>query len=146
MASLGGLDAFDVYTPIHLKVFSLAMLALMGLPVPLASYRELGVLRRLSTTPMHPSWRLAAQGAVQLCVGMTALAVILTVSGAAFGAPAPASPGGLVVSVALSTAGLFPVGLLVAAAAGPRTARASSACPRWYRRRTKPTRRMRAGR
>jgi ABC-2 type transport system permease protein len=59
--SLGGFTVFDLYVPI-LVVFSLAMLALMGLPIPLASYRELGVLRRLSTTPVPPPgcWRRRA--------------------------------------------------------------------------------------
>ena len=122
-ASLGGLTLFDIYVPI-LMVFSLAMLALLGLPIPLASYRELGVLRRLSTTPVPPSWLLAAQGVVQLCVAMTGLLVILVAGMAAFGAPAPKSPGGLGLSVALSAAGLFPIGLVIAAVA--RTANGAS--------------------
>jgi ABC-2 type transport system permease protein len=122
-ASLGGLRAFDVYVPV-LAVFALAMLALLGLPIPLASHRELGVLRRLSTTPVPPSWLLAAQGLVQLCVAVAALVVIFVASIAAFGAPVPRSPGGLVLSVALSIAGLFPVGLMVAAVA--RTASGAS--------------------
>jgi len=122
-ASLGGLTLFDIYVPI-LMVFSLAMLALLGLPIPLASYRELGVLRRLSTTPVAPSWLLAAQGVVQLCVAMTGLLVILVAGMAAFGAPAPKSPGGLGLSVALSAAGLFPIGLVIAAVA--RTANGAS--------------------
>jgi ABC-2 type transport system permease protein len=113
---LGGLSVFDVYVPI-LIVFALGMLALLGLPVPLASYRELGVLRRLSTTPVPPSWLLAAQGLVQLCVAVTAVAVIVVTSIAAFGAPTPVNPGGLVLSVVLTSAGLFPIGLLVAAVA-----------------------------
>jgi ABC-2 type transport system permease protein len=113
-ASLGGITAFDAYVPV-LAVFSLAMLALLGLPIPLASYRELGVLRRLSTTPVPPSWLLAAQGLIQLCVAVTALTVILVTSFIAFGAPAPKSPGGLLVSVVLSIAGLFPIGLMIAA-------------------------------
>ncbi len=46
-----GSTMFDAYVPI-LIVFGLAMLALLGLPIPLVSYRELGVLRRLSTTPV----------------------------------------------------------------------------------------------
>jgi ABC-2 type transport system permease protein len=115
-ASLGGLTAFDLYVPI-LMVFALAMLALLGLPIPLASYRELGVLRRLSTTPVPPSWLLAAQGLIQMCVAMTAVAVIMVVGVAAFGSPAPASPGGLVLSVVLTGAGLLPIGLLIAAVA-----------------------------
>src|SRR5580658_1593445 len=113
-ASFGGLTPFDAYVPV-LAVFSLAMLALLGLPIPLASYRELGLLRRLSTTPVPPSWLLAAQGLVQLCVALAALAVIFVISVVAFGAPVPKSPGGLLVSVMLSIAGLFPIGLMIAA-------------------------------
>jgi ABC-2 type transport system permease protein len=118
-----GFTLFDVYVPI-LAVFAMAMIALLGLPVPLASYRELGVLRRLSTTPVPRSWLLAAQGVLQLGVALIALAVIFGVSIEAFGAHAPVSPGGLVLSIALSAAGLFPIGLMVAAVA--RTANAAS--------------------
>lgn len=113
-ASYGGITPFDAYVPV-LATFSLAMLALLGLPIPLASYRELGILRRLSTTPVPPSWLLAAQGLVQLCVAVAALAVIFVLSVVAFGAPAPKSPVGLLVSVMLSIAGLFPIGLMIAA-------------------------------
>jgi ABC-2 type transport system permease protein len=120
---LGGLTVFDAYVPI-LIVFCFAMLALMGLPIPLASYRELGILRRLSTTPVPPTWLLAAQAVVQLCVAMVGLAFILIVSSAAFGAPVPKSPGGFALSCVLSIAGLFPLGLLIASVA--RTANGAS--------------------
>jgi len=122
-ASLGGLTPFDLYLPI-LVVFALAMLALLGLPIPLASYRELGLLRRLSTTPVPRSWMLIAQGLVQLCVVVAAIAIMIIVSMTAFGAPAPKSPAGVTVAVALSAAGLFPIGLLIAAIA--RTANGAS--------------------
>jgi ABC-2 type transport system permease protein len=122
-AILGGLTPFDLYLPI-LVVFALAMLALLGLPIPLASYRELGLLRRLSTTPVPRSWMLIAQGLVQLCVAAAATAIMIIISMAAFGAPAPRSPAGVMVAVALSAAGLFPIGLLVAAVA--RTANGAS--------------------
>ena len=122
-ASLGGLTAFDLYLPIHM-VFALAMLALLGLPIPLASYRELGLLRRLSTTPVPRSWMLIAQGLVQLCVAVAAIVIMIIVSMAAFGSPAPKSPAGVMVAVALSAAGLFPIGLLIAAIA--RTANGAS--------------------
>jgi ABC-2 type transport system permease protein len=122
-AALGGYTAFDLYVPV-LVVFSLAMLALLGLPMPLASYRELGVLRRLSTTPVPPSWLLAAQGIVQLGTALAGLAIILVTSVTEFGAPAPESPAGLIVSLALAVAGLFPIGLTITAVA--RTANAAS--------------------
>ena len=56
-AALGGLTGFDTYVPI-VMVLGLTMLTLLGLPGPLVSYRELGILRRLSTTPVPPSWLL----------------------------------------------------------------------------------------
>ena len=121
-ASLSGFSPLDLYVPILIG-FSLAMLALFGLPIPLVTYRELGVLRRLSTTPVPPSWLLAAQGVVQLGVALAGLTGIL-VAGAALGTPAPASPAGFAVAVVLSVAGLFPLGLLIAAMA--RTANGAS--------------------
>jgi ABC-2 type transport system permease protein len=119
----GGLDGFDVYVPI-LIVFSLAMLALLGLSMPLASYRELGVLRRLSTTPVPPSWLLAAQGILQMFQALAATAIIVVVGIVAFGAPVPKSLGGFLLSVALTIAGLVPIGLTIAAVA--RSANAAS--------------------
>ena len=114
--TLGGLTGFDVYLPV-LAVFGLAMLALWGLPGPLVSYREQGILRRLSTTPVPPSWLLAAQVIVQFCVAVAGLAVIFIGGVTAYGAHPPRSPGGLVLSLGLAIAELFTLGLLIAALA-----------------------------
>ncbi len=119
--SLGGETIFDVYVPV-LIVLGLAMLALLGLPIPLVSYRELGVLRRLSTTPVPPSWLLAAQGLVQLGIAVTMSVAVIVISVSAFGVPAPKSPGGLAVSFLLAVAGLFAIGLVIAALARTATA------------------------
>jgi ABC-2 type transport system permease protein len=113
---LGGLPLFDTYVPI-IMVLGLTMLTLLGLPGPLVSYRELGILRRLSTTPVPPSWLLAAQVVVQLCIALAGLAIVNIASVAAFGAPVPKSPGGLALSCLLAIGGLFALGLLIAALA-----------------------------
>ena len=120
---LGGLTGFDTYVPV-IMVLGLTMLALLGLPGPLVSYRELGILRRLSTTPVPPSWLLAAQAAVQTCIAVAGLVLVIGTSMIAFGAPAPKSPAGLVLSCGLAIAGLFPMGLLIASVA--RTPNAAS--------------------
>ena len=119
-ANLGGLTPLDVYVPI-LIVMSLALLTLFGLPMPLTSYRELGVLRRLSTTPVPPSWLLAAQGVVQLCLALTGIVILLVTSVAVYGTQAPKSPGALILSIALTAAALFPMGLLIASVAKTAT-------------------------
>jgi ABC-2 type transport system permease protein len=115
-ARLGGLSAFEIYLPI-LIAFSIGVLALTYLPGPLVSYRELGILRRLSTTPVPASWVLAAQLVVQVCLMMTAVLILLVVSVAFFGASSPKSPDGLVLALALAIAALFAIGLAIAAAA-----------------------------
>ena len=48
---LDGLTPFQIYIPILIS-FSIGILALVYLPGPLVSYRELGILRRLSVTPV----------------------------------------------------------------------------------------------
>ena len=121
LAAFGGATTFDVYEPI-LVVFSLAMMGLMGLPIPLVTYRELGVLRRLSTTPVPPSWLLAAQGAIQLGTAVIMSVAIIVISITAFGVPAPKSPGGLMLSFLLAVAGLFAIGLVIASVARTATA------------------------
>jgi ABC-2 type transport system permease protein len=115
-ADLGGLSAFDVYLPILIS-FVIAVLALSYLPGPLVSYREQGILRRLSTTPVPASWVLGAQLVVQACLMVITVGILLVVSVAFFGAPAPKNPGGLVLAIALCIAAMFAIGLAIAAAA-----------------------------
>jgi ABC-2 type transport system permease protein len=120
---LGGLTLFDIYVPV-LLVFGLAMLTLLGLPIPLVTYRELGVLRRLSTTPVPPSWLLAAEATVQMVATIIEVAAIIIVSVVAFGAPTPKSPAGIVLSCLLAIVAMVPLGLLIASLA--RTANAAN--------------------
>jgi ABC-2 type transport system permease protein len=120
-AQLGGLTVIAVYVPI-LIAFCLGMLALFSLPRALVTYRELGILRRLSTTPPPPSWVLAAQLVINFVLAVWALIILVVVGAAAFGAAAPRSPGGFALAFLLSVAALFAMGLWVAAVARSATA------------------------
>jgi ABC-2 type transport system permease protein len=111
---LGGLTYFDVYVPIFLALV-IAGFALFGLPVALASYRQQGILRRLSMTPAPPTWVLAAQLVLNLCFTAMELALLLVVATAGFGAALPKSPGGLVLALAAAMAALFSIGLWISA-------------------------------
>jgi ABC-2 type transport system permease protein len=92
------------------------MLAVFMLPGFMSEYRSRGILRRLSTTPMHPAKLLAAQVAVQGSVAVASLPLVLAV-GAALGMDMPASAPKLALALALGGAALFSLGLLVAALA-----------------------------
>ena len=67
---LGGRRPIDIYLPIVLAL-AIATVTMVSLLNVLAAYRERGVLRRLSTTPVSPSTLLVAQ----LVVNMGALVV-----------------------------------------------------------------------
>jgi ABC-2 type transport system permease protein len=121
-SSLGGYSPFDVYIPI-LMCFSVALIAFTYLPGPLVSYRELGILRRLSTTPVPAYWVLAAQMIVQAFLMAVTLVLVVTVSIVFFGITAPKNPAAMVLAIALCVAALFAIGLSIAALA--RTAGAA---------------------
>jgi len=120
-AQLGGLTVIAVYVPI-LIAFSVGMLAFFSLPRALVTYRELGILRRLSTTPLPPSWVLAAQLVINFVLAVWALIILVVAGAAAFGAAAPKSLAGFALAFLLSAAALFAMGLWVAAMARSATA------------------------
>lgn len=113
---LGGLTTLDAYVPI-LIAFVLAMLALNALPPVLASYREKGILRRLSTTPVGATRVLAAQLAIQLAVAAVTIALIISVARIAYHVPLPRQVLGFAGTALLAAIALFSLGLLVAAVA-----------------------------
>ena len=121
LQALGGLTTFTVYVPVFL-VMVIAALAFYGLPIPLAIYRDQGILRRLSVTPVPPAWVLAAQLVLNAGFAVLELTLLLAVAMIGFGVAAPKSAGGLVLGLSLSIAGVFAIGLWVSAIARPRTA------------------------
>ncbi len=113
---LGGATYIDVYAPMVL-VLGLATVALVTLPPILGTYRQFGILRRLSTTPVHPARLLMAQLVVHIGVAIVAAVVAIVVAVAVFDVPFPQSPGWFALSYLLAAASIFSVGLLVGAVA-----------------------------
>ncbi len=122
--ALGGLSPLDLYGPI-LIVFTLSMLALSALPLRLATYRELGFLRRLAVTPVQPFRLLLAQLTVYATVAVAGIALILGIGATAYHLRLPGSIPGLTITLVLTAAALFPIGLLIASSAP--TAKAAGA-------------------
>ena len=71
--AFGGLRFIDVFVP-SLIVITIGTLGIQTLPIRLATYREKGILRRLSTTPAHPFRLLAAQLVIYFVTAVIALA------------------------------------------------------------------------
>ena len=118
----GGVSFFTIYTP-TLIVLVLLMLSLLNLPAQMASYREQGVLRRMSTTPVPASALLGAQVAINVIFAVVSIAMLLGVGAGAFNLVLPTQFAWLVLSLVLTVAAMFGIGLCIAAFAGsPRVA------------------------
>lgn len=109
-----GLTIIDVYVPI-VMVLGFVGLGVIALPYTMVRYREMGWLRRISTTPVPPSRLLAAQLALNLIVAVAVVFITIVGSEAIFGAPLKVEMPFFVLSTILSIAAMFSLGALVSA-------------------------------
>ena len=114
--NLDGKIPIDTAMPSMALALSFGMLAVFMLPGFMTDYRSRGILRRLSTTPVHPARLLWAQVAVQFAVAIGSVPLVLAL-GAVFGMDLPHDPMALIGVLLLGSAALFALGTLVAALA-----------------------------
>jgi ABC-2 type transport system permease protein len=127
-------DTFDGHTFLEvfcpsLVVITISVLAVNTLPTRLAGYREKGILRRMSTTPVHPAYLLGAQLVVNAAVAVASVVLLIVVGRLAFGVPVPQDLPGFGAAFVLGSAALFACGLLVAAVAPTTRAAGALAIP-----------------
>lgn len=110
-------DPIRTYFPAMALGLALAQLALNLMPTTMITYRERGILRRMSATPIHPGKLLAAQLVVaMLAAAVTALTVVV-VGSLVIGFDTPGHLPGFLAGFLLGSLSLFAVGLVVAALA-----------------------------
>jgi ABC-2 type transport system permease protein len=129
--ALGGLRFIDVFVP-SLVVITVATLGIQTLPIRLATYREKGVLRRLSTTPAHPIRVLIAQFVVYTVTAIIGVGLLVVVANVWFGVPWPQQPLAYVGAFVLGLSSLFAIGLLVAAIAPSSGVATAVAIPMFF--------------
>jgi ABC-2 type transport system permease protein len=114
-----GLTMIDLYVP-TIMVISFISIA-VSLPNTLVRDREIGWLRRISTTPVYPSRLLAAQLIVDLVLAAAAIVITIVGGTAIFGAPLTVSIPFFILSLALAIAEIFSLGMVVVALAPTQT-------------------------
>ncbi len=114
----------DYYVTASIGVPVIA-LALVGLPVTLASYRERGILRRFEAFGISPATVIAAQAVVSCGLVVLGVAVVLALAVPTYGIPHIVHPGQTLVGLAAGTLTLVMLGIAVGLAAP--TARAAQA-------------------
>lgn len=110
----------DIYIPI-VMVIGFVFIAL-ALPSTLVRDREIGWLRRISTTPVHPSRLLAAQLVIDLIFALITVVIIIFGGEVIFGAVLNVNVPLFVLSIILSIAVIFSLGMVLVAIAPSQVA------------------------
>jgi ABC-2 type transport system permease protein len=129
--TFGGARFIDIFAP-SLVVITLAVLGVNMLPIRLATYREKGILRRLSTTPASPAKLLIAQLVVNAVLAIATVALLVVVGKVAFDIPLPQHPFSFAAAFVLGLASLFALGLLVASVAPTSRIGTAAAMPVFF--------------
>lgn len=108
------LRMIDVFVPITMAL-ALGTVSLTTFPAVFGTYREKGVLRRLSTTPLPASRLLVAQVAVNVAALVAAVLLSLLAGAVVLGIAAPAQPLLVVVVFLLGAVQMIALGCLLAA-------------------------------
>ncbi|QJW38194.1 ABC transporter permease [Cellulosimicrobium protaetiae] len=109
-----GLRSVDVWAPTAL-VFGMVMIAVQHVPSVIATYRERGILRRLSTTPAHPRNVLLAQMTVAFASVVVSATLLVLAAWAVLGIAPPERPLEFVAAFVVGYAALLGIGLVSAA-------------------------------
>ncbi|MUL44317.1 ABC transporter permease [Streptomonospora sp. PA3] len=110
----GGLRFVDYWAPSAL-ILGLGIMGLQHIPTTVAAYREKGVLRRMSTTPVGPGAVLVAQLIVAFASGVVTAAVLIASAWAVLDVSPPEQPWWFALSFAVGYGSLLAVGMLIAA-------------------------------
>ncbi|NGN62776.1 ABC transporter permease [Streptomyces sp. A7024] len=111
---LGGLRVVDYYVPVAI-LLAVIVAGLQAMPPVLTGYRERGILRRMSTTPMRPGSLIGAQIALHgAAIALSAL-LALAVGRLVFDVALPRQVFGYVVALALATLASLALGATISA-------------------------------
>lgn len=110
----GGLRFTDYFAP-SLLAINIAVLGLQNLPTGLVTYREKGILRRLSATPVNPAAVLLVQLLINVVTAAAGTVLMVAVAVYVLDVPAPRHPVEFVLTFLLGTSAVFAMGLVIAA-------------------------------
>lgn len=110
----GGVRFVDYWAPSAL-ILGLGIMGLQQIPTMVASYREKGILRRMSTTPVNPAAVLIAQLVVAFAAGVATAVTLIASARLVLDVALPQHPWWFALTFALGYASLLAIGMLIAA-------------------------------
>ncbi|MEW2356044.1 ABC transporter permease [Spirillospora sp. NPDC029432] len=110
----GGARTVDLYVPVSV-LLAMIMAGIQTLPPILSGYRERGILRRMSTTPVRPVSLLAAQIVLHGAAAVGGALLAIAVGRLAFDVPLPGHLSGYAVALLLGALSALALGAAVSA-------------------------------
>ncbi|MFG1667400.1 ABC transporter permease [Streptomyces sp. Y7] len=114
---LGGLRVVDTYVPVTVLV-GMIVAGVQSMPVGLTGYREQGILRRMSTTPVRPAALLSAQMLVHALAALLSALLALAVGRLAYDVRLPGQPYGYLLALVLAVLVALALGSVISAVSG----------------------------
>ncbi|SED20573.1 ABC transporter permease [Streptomyces sp. PAN_FS17] len=114
---LGGLRIVDTYVPVTVLV-GMIVAGVQAMPVGLTGYREQGILRRMSTTPVRPSTLLSAHMLVHGSAALLSALLALAVGRLAYDVRLPGQPYGYLLALVLAVLLALALGSVISAVSG----------------------------
>lgn len=106
----------ELWAPTAL-VLGIGMVGLQQIPTVVAGYREKGILRRMSTTPVHPAQLLVAHLVVAFVATLVGAVVLIVSAWAVLDVPPPRHPFGFAAAFVVGFGAMLAIGMLIAAVA-----------------------------
>jgi ABC-2 type transport system permease protein len=113
-ADLNGLRVVDLYVPVAV-LLAMIMAGVQSMPPVLTGYRERGILRRMSATPLRPGSLIGAQLALHGAAVMVSAALALATGRIVFHVALPRQLPGYLVALSLAALATLALGATVSA-------------------------------
>lgn len=111
--AMAGYGQIDLSLPGYIGMI-VGTVGMLGIPMTLANYRDNGVLRRLSASPVKPSWILWAQVVTQVVLSLLGIVILVVTGIVLFDVRLPAVGASLVPAAMLGGLSFFAIGFVLA--------------------------------
>ena len=110
----GGFGSADITVPGYIATIIIGTTAFMSLPMDLSTQRQLGVLRRMRATPLHPGMVLASKLISNLIISLVGMALLVVAGRLLFHTYLPVSWPAVLLGILLISVSLYALGLALA--------------------------------
>jgi ABC-2 type transport system permease protein len=112
-ATLSGYGQMDLSVPGYIGMI-IGNIGMLGIPVSLANYRDLGILRRLRSTPLQSGTLLWSHVVTQVVIAFVGIALLFVVASVFYDLRAPNGNAMIIPAIVMGAFSFFAIGFVLA--------------------------------